>query len=262
MLIYQTANGKANGQMNIDKTYSVYVLTSPSGRRYVGMTSSKPVSKRWGPNGCRYKESLFYQEIEQHGWNSIKREIPYSDIPFHDAEEKERELIQLYRTTEQEYGCNIALGGMSGKCVNDSTKEKLRRWNYDHPETGERMRWYAQHKSPEVIEKLRQASTGVKQSPDTVRKRADALRGRKQSLEAIRNMTTAQRNRAWEPKRLAASLKASEKKVSQYTASGRYLCSYESASKAARANGISNSCISRCCRGERATYKGFIWRYD
>lgn len=250
--------------MNIDKTYSVYVLTSPSGRRYVGMTSSKPVSKRWGPNGCRYKESLFYQEIEQYGWNSIKREIPYSDIPFHDAEEKERELIQLYRTTEQEYGCNIALGGMSGKYVNDSTKEKLRQWGYAHPETGERMRWYARHKTPEVIEKIRQAATGVKQSSETVRKRADALRGRKKSLETIKNMTAAQRNRTddWENKRMAACLKASEKKVSQYTISGRYIGSYDSATKAAKANGVNNSGVSRCCRGERDTYKGYIWRYE
>jgi group I intron endonuclease len=262
MLIDQTANGKADGQMNTDRTYSVYVLTSPSGRRYVGMTSSKPVSERWGPNGCRYKGSLFYPEIEQYGWENIKREVPYLDIPFHDAEEKERELIRTYRTTEREYGCNIALGGMTGKCTSQSTREKIRQWNYAHPETAERMRWYGQHKTPEVIEKIRRAATGVKQSPETIEKRAKAMRGRKQTPDAIKNMIAAQHDRPWEEKRVAACLAASEKKVSQYTSSGRYIGTYESATKAAKANNISNSSISRCCRGERLTYKGYIWRYD
>ena len=248
--------------MNIDRTYSVYVLTSPSGRRYVGMTSLKPVSERWGSNGCRYKGYLFYQEIEKYGWDNIKREIPYTDIPFHDAEEKERELIHIYRTTDPRYGCNIALGGMTGKCVSESTKEKNRQWDLNHPENAERMRWYAKHKSPETIEKIRLAATGVKQSQETIEKRAAKLRGRKKSPEIIGRMQAAQRNRPWEEKRLAATLSVTEKTVLQYDANGTFICRHASATKAAAAIGGTFGGMSRCCRGERMTYKGYIWRYE
>lgn len=43
--------------------------------------------------------------------------------------------------------------------------------------------------------------------------------------------------------------------------SGALIKAYESATDAARKNGFSQPGISRCCTGERKTYKGFVWKY-
>lgn len=52
-----------------------------------------------------------------------------------------------------------------------------------------------------------------------------------------------------------------KKKVVQYTLKGAELARYVSASEASRKTGISKTCISRCCRGERKSSGGFIWNY-
>lgn len=51
------------------------------------------------------------------------------------------------------------------------------------------------------------------------------------------------------------------KKVSQYDISNNFLKEYESVAEASRMTGVSKTCISRCCRGERESSGGFIWKY-
>lgn len=51
------------------------------------------------------------------------------------------------------------------------------------------------------------------------------------------------------------------KEIFQYTKEGAFVCSYESASAAARAVGVSSSNISACIKGKQRSAGGFIW-YD
>ena len=53
-----------------------------------------------------------------------------------------------------------------------------------------------------------------------------------------------------------------KKEVVQYSLGGNKLAQYVSASEASRKTGISKTCITRCCRGERAQSGGFLWRYS
>lgn len=53
-----------------------------------------------------------------------------------------------------------------------------------------------------------------------------------------------------------------KKEVLQYNLNGNLLAKYVSASEASRKSGISKTCITRCCRGERKHSSGFIWRYE
>lgn len=53
-----------------------------------------------------------------------------------------------------------------------------------------------------------------------------------------------------------------KKRVLQYTLNGNLLASYVSASEASRSTGVSKTCITRCCRGEREHSGGYLWRYD
>ena len=51
------------------------------------------------------------------------------------------------------------------------------------------------------------------------------------------------------------------KKVIQYDLTGKEVARYFSASEASRKTGFSKTCITRCCRGERKSSGGYIWKY-
>jgi len=53
-----------------------------------------------------------------------------------------------------------------------------------------------------------------------------------------------------------------KKGVLQYSLEGYMLAKYVSVAEASRQIGLSKTCISRVCRGERANSGGFIWRYE
>lgn len=50
------------------------------------------------------------------------------------------------------------------------------------------------------------------------------------------------------------------KKVAQYTLDGELVKVWESTNECGR-NGFNQGNVSACCRGERNTHKGFIWKY-
>lgn len=53
-----------------------------------------------------------------------------------------------------------------------------------------------------------------------------------------------------------------KKSVVKLTLSGEYIGEYQSISEACKLNGgLKTSSISRCCKGERKTYKNYIWVY-
>jgi len=52
-----------------------------------------------------------------------------------------------------------------------------------------------------------------------------------------------------------------KKTVNQISLDGDLIACYESVSEASRMTGISKTCISRCCRGERQQSGGFLWKY-
>lgn len=51
------------------------------------------------------------------------------------------------------------------------------------------------------------------------------------------------------------------KAVNQYSLNQEFIATFKSASEASRKTGISKTCITRCCRGERKSSGGFIWNY-
>lgn len=51
------------------------------------------------------------------------------------------------------------------------------------------------------------------------------------------------------------------KAVNQYSLNQEFIENFKSASEASRQTGISKTCITRCCRGERKHTGGFLWEY-
>lgn len=53
-----------------------------------------------------------------------------------------------------------------------------------------------------------------------------------------------------------------KKEVIQSFLDGGFITQYISVAEASRTTGVSKTCISRCCRGEREQSGGFLWKYS
>ena len=85
--------------------FSVYKLTAPNNKCYIGMTSINPV-KRWaGGHGYEYNKE-FWDDIVKYGWDNIKREIILTTDNEDEAHNKEIELILLYNSVNSDFGYN------------------------------------------------------------------------------------------------------------------------------------------------------------
>lgn len=92
--------------------YSIYKLTVPNGKIYIGQTSQKP-HVRWN-GGSKYEQNKeLYADIMEYGWRNVKKEVIAEVESKQEALEAERENIMKYQSYLPEYGYN--------KHKNDST---------------------------------------------------------------------------------------------------------------------------------------------
>lgn len=75
------------------------------------------------------------------------------------------------------------------------------------------------------------------------------------------NYGTCQKRKAEKLKGVLINRSDLSKSVGQYTKEGLLVGSYLSSMEAARQNGFKQGNISSCCRGERKSAYGFVWRY-
>lgn len=106
--------------------YTVYRLTSPSKKVYIGITS-QPVNKRWN-KGTGYKRCpAMYNAIKKYGWENIKKEILLENTTENEAKELETLLIKLHRSNVSKYGYNRTEGGdgTKGHYPSEETRRKM-----------------------------------------------------------------------------------------------------------------------------------------
>lgn len=105
-------------------SYVVYLHTAPNGKKYIGITSQKPIY-RWN-NGNGYKQcTLMWRAICKYGWENFKHEILFVGLSKHEAEQKEVELISQYRSNDKRHGYNIENGGNAVGKISEETKRKI-----------------------------------------------------------------------------------------------------------------------------------------
>ena len=108
----------------MNETYYVYIHIFPNKKVYIGITSTDPI-KRW-KNGYGYRgQPYLFNAIQKYGWDKIQHKILYSNLSKHNAEQKEIELIRIYRSTDKRYGYNIGNGGMSRGKHSEETIRKI-----------------------------------------------------------------------------------------------------------------------------------------
>ena len=264
--------------------YKVYMHTTPSGKRYIGITGQN-VYKRWQRGGGYLNNDYFTKAIKKYGWDNIISKVLYKNLSLVKAEEKEKELIKYYKSNNRNYGYNIANGGNGNGKHSEETKRKIglahvgntwgaltagkprkklteeQRKKRSIAQTGRKLtpEWKAniraakQNISKETRKKLSEAlkerpspNKGVPMSEEQKKKIGDANRGRVFSEEVKLKFREASTNK---------------KVVIQYDLNMNKIAEYESTMDAQRTLGIANSNISACCRGKLKTSGGFIWRY-
>lgn len=221
----------------MEKTFCVYMHTNKlNGKKYIGQTCQKPKS-RWGIDGKKYRTSThFWNAIQKYGWNNFEHDILYENLSLQEANEKEKELIAKYNTTDMNFGYNLEYGGING-FHSDETKAKISKSN-----KGKTF-------SKEHLENLSKAHKGMnmgKNNPNF---------GKKPSTETSKKMSDAKKdiyNGTGNP---------NSKCVLQYDLSGNFIKEWEYISMASAELGICLSSIGQCCRGKQRKAGGYIWRF-
>lgn len=152
--------------------YSIYVHTTPDGRKYVGSTSQEP-NKRFR-RGCNYRNSTRFNEaIKLFGWDNIKHEILETVEDKETALKREEYYTMLWRTNEPNFGYNIyicsspnqdsknknsekmkefyknkELSGYASKIISETNRKPVRLKNIN---TGEIIEFYSQNKCAEFF---------------------------------------------------------------------------------------------------------------
>ena len=227
------------------------MLTSPSGKAYIGQTIC-PIEERlkkhqMPSSGCK----AISRAIKKYGWENFKKEwykCPDEDLNF------DEELLVEKIGTLAPNGYNLKEGGGSKGKPSEETKKKMSEAHTGNTHTketkqklseapsGEKNPMYGKTHGDETKQKLSEAKTGEK-NPNY---------GKTRTTETKKKMSEA----------LSGEKHPSSKKVYQYTIDGTLVDSFGSSEEAARALGKENgSSICKCARGELKSAYGFKWSY-
>lgn len=167
-----------------NKIICIYKITSPTGRIYIGQTwdlSRRIITHK---SHSKWKKNKLYTSINKYGWNKHSIEIikEFTNPTQKDLDEQEVYYMSLYPKVL----LNLREGGSRGKC-SDETKRKMSKAqsNIDKTtrkhtdETKDRIReamkgnsnGYATH-TDETKEKLRQIA--LNRTPEQIQKAKDA----------------------------------------------------------------------------------------
>ena len=232
--------------------YTVYQHRNlKNGKSYIGMTSQEP-KYRWN-NGNGYKNnSKMWSDIQNSDWN---KDWEHNILgKFEDKQEAlniEGMFIRLFDSTNEGYNTS-AYSSHSCKHSKES-KRKI-----SEAMSGEKAYWYGKHLLEESKKKMSEAKTGENNywygkhhSEDTKRKISESHIGITFSEEHKRKMSEAHKGKIY----------ANTKPILQFSKNGELIAEYSSLIEASRQTGFYQSNICKCCKGNRKSAGGYIWRY-
>ena len=239
-------------------SYCVYIHTSPSGKVYIGITKQTPTG-RW-KNGFGYKSSPhFWSAIQKYGWEKIKHEVVFCGLSKEEACQKEKELIEEYRSTDREHGYNEKTGGETGVEFNESVKRKI--------SAASKRTW----SDPEKREKQAQRARGYRHTDEAKAKMRAARTGShfvmteewKENISAANKIAYKEGTAAREKASIRCIENGLSKRepVEQCDNEWNVIHRFESMKSAGRETGIRDGNISKCCRGKALTAGGYKWRF-
>ena len=107
--------------------YTVYKLTSPEGKVYIGCTGLK-VRQRWDNGRAYWRHVPIGEAIARYGWDNMKKEVLCEKLTREGAESLEEWFINYYDSRNPEKGYNRFTGG-ARKGAKQSELSKIRNRN-------------------------------------------------------------------------------------------------------------------------------------
>lgn len=268
--------------------YCVYVHTSPSGKRYVGQTGTKP-EYRWGKDGAnylqmkngKYTQPAFANAILKYGWGNFDHEIIASNLTKEEADNFEKLLIEKLNTMNPKCGYNLREGGhnsciseeqkkkisesLKGNIISESARKKLsdgmkgRFLGVNSPCAKKIVQYDMQGNLIKIWDSISDAARKLKLDPGHIAKCCHNTDGYFKTAGGCIwrffgvELTKEYVNECNQYKRSRC--------ISQYSLSKELICIYENMKEAELKTGVDHSNISACCNGRRKVAGGFIWRY-
>lgn len=223
--------------------YTVYKLTSPSQKIYIGITK-QPLSRRWA-NGTGYKRCpAIHKAIKKYGWDSFNKEIIARELTESEAKDYEVFFIKLYGSNKKAYGYNLTDGGdgTSGRKMTEETRRKIIEKN-----KGKRL-------TEAQKEHLRQINLGKHHSEETKKKMSASRKGKK-FPNRKRVLSDEER------KRLSDNFKGTNNPLARKVICLETLKVYDTMAQAREETGASK--ITDCCKHyyKHKTSAGLHWEY-
>lgn len=178
--------------------FIVYKHTFPNKKVYIGITNRQPKA-RWRKDGSGYINSpRMNNAIKKYGWENIEHEILFEGLTKEEAEQKEKELIEQYKSNQREFGYNIANGGCHQGKISEETKQKIREKNIENGTLFKKGMTPWNKGIPmaeEAKEKMVAKKVGKKWSEESRKKHLKAMYGKKMSKEAIEKRTKTRKEK-------------------------------------------------------------------
>ena len=221
------------------RNYKIYIHKNKiNGKVYIGQTYTS-LRTRFGKNGIKYKGCpIFYNAIQKYGWDNFEHEILEENIPNAEiSNEREKYYIELYNSTDRNFGYNIQIGG------NEQTKLSIKVYQYSL--------------KGDYIKEYNSIADAMRDCNISNGKISECCSGKRKSIGGYR-WSYKKYNNLGEYK-----YDTNSRTVHKYSLSGDYIETYEHLSDVVKEmNLINGGHISNCCNGNRETAYGFMWSYE
>ena len=231
--------------------YCVYCHTSPSNKKYIGI-SCDPI-KRWNGGKGYSKNYYFYRAICKYGWDNIKHEILYDNLTYEEASSIEKYLIEKLDLLDENKGYNLRAGGDGP--LSDESRRKMSLSRIGNTNSVGRI--LRENTKNKISSKLKSyysdkpgTWTGRRHSEDTILK----LKNRKFSDDTKKLMRENHSD-------VSGGKNPAAKKVKQYSLDGRFIREYSCIKEASDCMKIGYKTITKCCKDTSKSVKGYFWRY-
>lgn len=237
-----------DGVHNVAEQYTVYAhICKENGKRYIGKTRQS-LQLRF-LNGLGYRtQPAFWNEIKRVGWDGFEHRQIAHGLSSEEATRLEFKLIDMYRTTEQEYGYNtVSKDGYTRGGYSEAHSKRMK-------ELCSTASWKSKHD-----EGVRRTAIS-EEYLNAMRKKNKALAKKESWQQSFRAGIIRRGMSDWVENHKKATKEKFGFPVICYTKDGVKVAEYKSYHDAAEKTGISVSGISNVCNGKQYTAGGFVWK--
>lgn len=235
----------------MNNSYSVYCHTSPSNKRYVGISCNP--EKRWN-NGKGYiKNYLFYRAIQKYGWENFSHAILFTNLTLEEAGKIEAKLITEWQLTNPKYGYNLREGGNGG--FSEYSRKLMSQSRIGNKNTlGKILSQETRDKISKALKNYYKTHENPNKNRVVSEETKEKLRHRIVSEETRKKMSQNHAN-------VKGANNPSAKAVYQLDLNDNIIKEYTYATLAAKELNIDLSSIIKCCKGKQKTCGGYKWAY-